>query len=160
MNITIIADASFCPETKIGGYAFWIACQRGKRGGRGVFKDFCNDNTVAEMRAVANGLHEGLKANLIQEGDKILLQTDCLGAIMAFEKTRHSLSKQELQIVTYIEKLAFDFSLKLRYKHVKGHSNNLGARFVSNNTCDAQAKSAMRQARNQFKINQIKELLK
>lgn len=32
MRVTILADASHCPTTKAGGYGYWIASERGKKG--------------------------------------------------------------------------------------------------------------------------------
>ena len=51
MFMTIIADASMCPNTMIAGYAFWIGGARGNCLQSGVFKDFVETIQVAEMMA-------------------------------------------------------------------------------------------------------------
>lgn len=68
MRVTIIADASWCPDTYLGGYGFWIASERGKMPGEGVFKRKCNNSCEAEAMALVNALHVGIKNNLVHKG--------------------------------------------------------------------------------------------
>ena len=60
MKIIVLADASHCPQTKAGGYGFWIASARGKRGGGGQLKGKVDTSTLAEMMAIANAIHQGI----------------------------------------------------------------------------------------------------
>jgi ribonuclease HI len=85
MRVTIIADASFCPNTNVAGYGYWIATERGKQGGGGEMKGRVEGNIAAEMQAVANALHIALRLTLVQQKDEVLIQTDCMAAIDAFE---------------------------------------------------------------------------
>lgn len=158
MNVTIIADASHCPETKVAGYGFWIASGRGKFGGGGAMRSKVDNSTIAEMQAVVNSLWIALDKGFAQEGDEILIQTDCLAAIQAFGSQRY-LSADEQKVTRALRGLADNFKLKLKLKHVKGHTTRAEARFVTNNCCDKRAKAAMRKARTQHNINQCKEIL-
>ena len=158
MRVTILADASHCPSTKAGGYGYWIASERGKRGGAGPFKDRVSNSTVAEMMAIANSLYEAVSHCLVLEKDVILFQTDCEAAIFAFTGKR-GISQEEAKVVNYVKKVIRGMSLTVSYKHVKGHSSNKQARFAANNACDRAARKAMRKAWNLVRIEDAKRLL-
>lgn len=151
MWVTIIADASFCPETKRAGYGYWIASQRGKIGGEGAMSGSVENNIAAEMIALLNGLRAAVSKELILAGDCVLLQTDCQPAIDAFLDKRQTISNQELQLVNGYTKFVKRLELKVRFKHVKGHSENTEAKFIVNNICDRNAKRNMRKARDAFR---------
>ena len=100
MNVTILADASHCPDTKAGGYGFWIASARGKKGGSGVLNGAIASSTLAEMMAIANAIHQGIKFGLVQGHDTLLVQTDCESAIFAFTKKRKG-SEEEKKVMQF-----------------------------------------------------------
>lgn len=160
MRVTIIADASHCPDTGAAGYGYWIACARGKLGGDGPIMTTSATSTVAEMRALANALHRAVVERLVQVGDAVLLQTDCEAAIKAFDGTRGRLIKEEHEAKEYLNSLKVRFNLSFEFRHVKGHSKIKEARYAANNTCDKRARQAMRKARGQMQINRIKEIVK
>lgn len=150
MRATIIADASWCPDTKAAGYAFWIASDRGKQGGSGAFKERVVTSCVAEMMALVNGLHTACKQGLVQNADSVLMQTDCLGAIQAFQGQRGYMSPVEQSVVKYYEELLTASSVHVSFRHVKGHTTRKEPRYYINSKCDEFAKKAMRKARAQF----------
>ena len=158
MHVTILADASHCPDTRAGGYGYWIASERGKKGGSGSFKGRVVNSTVAEMMAIANSLYEAVRHNLVLENDCILFQTDCEAAIFAFTGKR-SVTQEEGKVVSYVRKVVRGMKLTVSYKHVKGHTSNKQARFAANNACDRAARKAMRKARNLVRIEDAKRLL-
>lgn len=158
MHVTILADASHCPDTKAGGYGYWIASQRGKKGGSGQFKDRVATSTLAEIMALANSLYEAVRHSLVIEKDVVLFQTDCEAAIFGFTKKR-KVSTDEFTTVNYVDKLAKHLNLTIQFKHVKGHSSDKAARFAANNACDRAARKAMRKARDKVRINDAKRLL-
>lgn len=123
-------------------------------------KDFVLNNIVAEMQAVANSLHTALKSGLVQAGDEVLLQTDCVPAIDAFESKRVRLVAAEHEVVTVLHQLQERFQLAITFRHVKGHSRLRGARYTTNKLCDRRAKDAMRKARHRVRINELKGILK
>lgn len=117
------------------------------------------NNVTAEMMAIANALHEGVRLGLIRTADAVLLQTDCMPAIDAFTGTRRKLIDQEHAAVSHLRNLQERFTLELEFRHVKGHSGRSEARYVTNKMCDRRAKEAMRKARGQLQLNKLKELL-
>lgn len=158
MRVTILADASHCPDTKAGGYGYWIASERGKKGGSGVLNGAIQSSTLAEMMAIANAIYHGVTNGLVQGHDILLIQTDCESAIFAFTSKRKG-SVEEKRVIEYVQKVTRFLSLTVEYKHVKGHTNRSEARFAANNACDRAARKAMRKARNLVRIEDAKRLL-
>ncbi len=156
MRVTIIADASFCPDTNAAGYGYWIASERGKQGGGGELKGRVAGNIAAEMYAVVNALYIALnRLQLVQTGDEVLIQTDCMAAIDAFEGRRRQVPNQEWEAVKQMRRLCSEFGLRIVFRHVKGHTKNKEARYVTNKLCDRRAKEAMRRARARFQLENL-----
>lgn len=86
MNVTIFADASWCPEYKVGGYGFWIASARGKAGGGGALKEPVDTATIAEMMALCNALAIGVRKRLVMPADIVLMQTESVSVCAVTEK--------------------------------------------------------------------------
>lgn len=105
------------------------------------------NSTAAEMQAVCNALFIALRRGLVQPGDRLLIQTDCVAAIQAFEGQRRVSVPHEREAVRYFHSLRLEQSLGVSFKHVKGHSGRQEARFVTNHLCDKRARQGMRQAR-------------
>lgn len=146
MKITILADASHCPETKRGGYGYWIASARGKKGGSGPFKDIVQNSTMAEIMAIVNAIYSGIKLQLIEKKDELLIQSDCESAIFALLRKR-TINSNERHIVDYMTKLVRKFELEVTYLHVRAHTRNTGNRSLAQAHCDRLARKEMRKAR-------------
>lgn len=147
MRVTIIADASHCSESGAAGYGYWIAAERGKHGGGGFVRTRVSGSIAAEMIALVNAIAIALKRELVQKGDHVLLQTDCQGAIDAFTGVRTRIPKGEREAREIFFELKRGGGFTHSFRHVKGHSNNPEARYVTNNLCDKRAKQGMRLAR-------------
>lgn len=156
-NATIIADASFCPETHGAGYAYWIATQRGKKGGQGAFSGPVESCTTAEAMALVNALYDAMKSGLVERGDSILLQTDCIGAIDVLSARLSSGHLGMQQAFCKFTWLVAKGGFAVKFKHVKGHTQNEAARYVVNRICDKNAKKHMQNARNSIRAKALKE---
>lgn len=153
MLVTILTDASWCPDTGAAGYGYWIASNRGSRPGGNSMRPAENP-CHAEMMAVANGLAVALKAELVCDGDDVLVQSDSTDAIAGLKGERlryETFTPAMAEVREYVVKLIADHNLNVTYRHVKGHSNRREARFRANNHCDERAKSHMRRARRQLR---------
>lgn len=159
MLVTIIADASFCPETNVGGYGYWVASHRGKEGGGQPLKGEVVDNVVAEMMALCNALYHAIQSKLVEAGDEVLFQSDCTPAIDALTGKRQSFKEQELKVVEQFQRAKTQLNLVFRFKHVRGHTRIDDARHATNRACDRRARKAMRQARGLKQVDKLKELL-
>lgn len=130
---TVITDASWCPETKVGGWACWIAADGvSSQGFSGPIPDRVVDSS-GQAELFAAGV--GVKIALENFGaSQILLQSDCL-------QVEHVL-RDPAKRSQY-----FPQGVRLHFRHVKGHTKHEGARFWVNRWCDKHAKGHMREAR-------------
>jgi ribonuclease HI len=141
-SITIIADASFCSETKAAGYGAWIAGSLGRRAFEGPL-NAPRDNNVAETMAIVNALWHGFKTGLIKAKSDILIQSDSETAIAILKGDKVASNQQYRDAVAYVHRLVSCFSLTLRYKHVPGHTKGADSRTRAQNHCDIAAKRQM-----------------
>lgn len=151
MRVTVIADASHCPDTGAAGYGYWAVSERGRQGGGGPIKNPLGNSTAAEMAALVNGLYFALASGIAERGDHVLLQTDCTGAIAALESKRKELSIDERAAKAQFFELKKTHGVTVSFRHVKGHTSRTEARYVTNNLCDQRAKTGMRLARKRIK---------
>lgn len=142
MLVTIMTDASWCPDTHAGGYGFWIACERGKLPGGGPFRVAVRSAGHAEMMAICNAIYDARKQGLVHVGDTLLVQTDCRQAMDVLEQRVHVGFKD---IIDYFNSIRH--GLTVHFRHVKGHTSNSDSRSVANKMCDKRAKEGMRIAR-------------
>lgn len=164
MNVTILSDASYCPEYKVAGYGFWIACGRGKLGGGGQITEEVEDTNAAEMMAICNSICYGVDRRLIEPGDRLLVQTDSLAAIDRLQGKRVvTLTPQQERIIAYYQKVVRGLDLTVVFRHIKGHTGLPEARYVANRMCDKRARDHMRAARSakiaEPYLQQIREML-
>ena len=108
--------------------------------------DIENNNT-AEMMAICNTIWEGINKGIIQRGDTLLIQSDCLSAMEKIKGVQRTNTVQEDAVLEYFEKTVRRNELSVRFRHVRGHTGKVEARFVANRMCDKRAKAAMRTAR-------------
>lgn len=158
MLITVMSDASFCPTTKAAGYGYWIACDRGKIAGSGAFRVDVPSSGVAELLAAVNAIDRACKEGLVEKGDMILVQSDCLSAVKAFSfgRNRNSFCDLAWQGMLHVFNLRREIGFKLKGKHVKGHSANISSRFASNNLCDQKAYEAMQKDKDSKKHGKVR----
>lgn len=164
MDVTVLSDASFCPNYHVAGYGYWIASSRGKLGGGGAVIEEVLDTNAAEMMAVCNAIWHAIGAGLICEGDNLLIQTDSTAAIDRFKGTRVvTITEQQSRVIKYFEKIVSRLKLTVRFRHVKAHTAINDSRSLANRSFDKRAKAAMREARKAKiaapYINQIEEML-
>lgn len=106
---------------------------------------------AAEMAALVNGLFFACMSGIAREGDHVLLQSDCTGAIAALESKRKELSADERNARKRFFEIKKEYGVTVSFRHVKGHTNRTEARYVTNNLCDQRAKNGMRLARKRLK---------
>ncbi len=147
-SATLMVDASWCPETHVAGYGFWIASNRGKLPGSGTIKGRVESSNLAEMQAICIVLYIAKKMEYVLPWENVLIQTDCLAAIYAFERTRKVSGSEADALRKYLE-LSLEQHVELR--HVKGHTGSYNPRFLANRMCDIRARKAMRDLRDSLK---------
>lgn len=153
MNVTILADASWCPDTKAAGYGFWVASARGKTPGGGSMRETVSGSLPAEMMAVCNALHAAIDLQLVKSGDVVLMQIDCVAAIKRFTAGYSPAVKDEKRAYKFFKELTKTHRIAVLFKHVKAHTSGHDARHKSNNHCDTRAKDGMRAMRQRIREN-------
>lgn len=146
MLVTLMTDASLCLKTGAAGFGYWCASDRGKRAGGNIIKGVVKDSYEAEFKGVANSLQASINAGLISKGDEVLIQVDNEGVLFCIGgkcKPRADIAV----VLNHILNTAKIYELKLRCRHVKGHTKLTDNRSLANDHCDSRAKYAMRQAR-------------
>ena len=151
--VTIISDASHCPDTLAGGYGCWIASNRGSMEFGGPLND-AMDSTEIEAKAACNALHYAITNGLVKRRDIILIQVDALAALEMFNGRRKP-RLRELEILEWINNIAARNDLTLRYRHVKGHTNNRDARSRAQQKCDDLARHYMQQERGKRRSSEL-----
>lgn len=161
VRATIIADASWCPDTKVAGYAFYISSDLGRHGGQGIFKDPVKGSNEAEAMALVNAVYTAAKMNLVGPGCKVLLQSDSTAALGALSGTRKFIFGDEKRAQRLLRRVGDKLGLFYEYKHVPGHTDPSyrQGRYVTNRICDERAKKQMRRARQIHNLNTIKQEL-
>lgn len=139
--VTIITDASHCPNTKAGGYGVWIAGDKGKQAFGGPLSG-TSDSSEIESKAMCNGLYHGIKEGLINRGDVVLMQTDCDAALRLLQCKRAP-RDSEFDILDWITDTTMKNDITLRFRHVKGHTNKTDSRSKAQDHCDKLAKQYM-----------------
>ena len=136
MLCTIVTDASFCPETNVGGWAAWVVCNDVREKQYGAFKDLCKSATEAEIKAAINGAFIAKRS--FSQITRYHFVTDCEAVIRYIEKRNN----QWWQIIEDIVGQS-----EVTVKHVRAHKNTGSARSWVNGWCDKKARREMRKAR-------------
>jgi ribonuclease HI len=135
---TVITDASYSDRDNKAGWAAWINIDGMSYPIKkyGSFSSEVNTSTDAEIKAALNGMWIARKYG----ADAILLQTDCMAVIhlvTGFTKKPKLVSDWNCKI-----EAAGLLGVKIRAKHVKGHTNTKNARSHVNRWCDTYANKA------------------
>lgn len=148
MRVTIISDASHCPVLNVGSYGFWAVSQRGSHGGGGVLKGKLTDSLECEAKAIVNAMHCALYLGIAENGDEVLVQTDCLNAIQYLDRQLKKLRRKDvIQVVKSFEALKAEHSLKVEFRHVKGHSRVMDQRSKAQRMSDRRSRANLEKAR-------------
>lgn len=146
--VTIISDASHCPETKIGGFGFWAVSNRGRHAGSGSFKKKFRGSTPAEAAAIVNAVFISLRLGIAAKGDRVLIQTDSLHSINHFTGVAKKCKDPDVKAAkAELEKLTAEHELTLEFRHVRGHTRVDDQRSKAQRHTDLRAKAAMKKAR-------------
>lgn len=143
--ITINTDASFCPNTNAGGYAFYIVCDLFRIQHSGKFKDLPKSAEDAEMKCIGNALQALYSIKELPQCKYLILNSDCKTAMTKIDRYSNSVPKTIRRIRT---KLVIRLGrCKFEFRHVKAHNGTPDSRSWVNDWCDKNAKTQMREQR-------------
>jgi len=159
MIITINTDASFSNKFKVGTFAFWIACDKGKYFRSGALRGSVFSSIHAEMKCIINALNFVFENDDFKSVKKIIVNTDCLFAIHKFkepnkiwsENKKITIIRESQAIKIRFKKIYNDYfsarpnvrKVFLEFRHVKAHKHTDNARHFVNDMCDKEAKVQM-----------------
>lgn len=176
MLVTLFSDASLCPDTRCGGWAAWVKCDRGTCRGEGPFRFQTIDTSIAEAMAVINGLYIAIRDEIIRTDDIVLVQTDS-NSVMGIlrgetrrrvteqirmrRRTTYRALRKDVQerneLIDMISgmflKFMEDHKIKVVWRHVKGHKGLEDRRSAVNTDCDARARQGMLSARRAHRVH-------
>jgi ribonuclease HI len=147
MRSTVITDASFdrVGSRGYGGWAAWVRLDHLPKPIKksGAFTKYPVHNSLqAEVLACVNGIAVALHYG----ASDILLQTDCVAVVSVINKKAKPTAKA-LPLVNHALGMINLTGVRLKARHVKGHTKNPDARSYVNRWCDAEAKKHMRRLR-------------
>lgn len=151
-NVTVFTDASFCPETKCAGGAFWA---------RGEIERMSSAFPIAgavqaheaEIAAACMAIilmdKDPAMGRLLKLGQqtRVVLVIDCLAIRDAFEGRIRPSTPIVDQYIAQVEALRQQHGFFLKINHVKAHKGTKTPRQWVNNWCDKEAKRQMREQR-------------
>jgi hypothetical protein len=160
MLATVFADASHCPELKIGTYGLWAKCEKYRIREVGRLRKRYEDAALAEAAAITNIIHLAYVRFEMGPGDKIIAQTDCDAAIRILSRTGtrwirnwgEGGSPGEFKsMYLKIQRIRAQ-GIKIEFRHVKGHvpKEERIARNEVNNWCHVQALAELRKWRREL----------
>lgn len=148
--ITVNTDASFSPQHKVGGYAFYIVCDLFKIQKGGMFKKQPKTAMEAEMMCMANALYTLLSQKELPTTKWIIINSDCLFSFERIKrKSQDAIGKQVAEMLRNVRlKTSYRDVImpKFEFRHVKAHNGTPDARSFVNDWCDKEAKKWMRKA--------------
>ena len=133
---TIVTDASWCPRTKVGGWAVWIVCENIRHKAYAAFVDKCKTSGEAEIKAAINGIY--LAHKKFEDVDRYHFVIDCREAIWHIKNKKSDWRIQMQKIVG---------NTSITAKHVKAHGSTSTKRTWVNNWCDKHSKQEMKKIR-------------
>lgn len=141
---TVIADASHCGHSHVGGWAAWVRVDnfRIPIKGYGTIKGTPPTPTVAEMYAALNGVWLATQYGATD----ILLRTDCLAVVNLVHGTIKS-KKLLHEWRTATKGATWLAGITLDARHVPGHVKVTSAATFVQDWCDTKSRYAMKQAR-------------
>lgn len=152
--ITVNTDASFHPQHKIGGYAFYIVCDLFKIQKGGMFKNNPKTPMEAEMMCMANALFTLLSQKELPSTKWIVINSDCLFSFSRIgRKSQDDIGKKVAEMLRKVRIQTSYNNLimpKFEFRHVKAHNGTNDARSFVNDWCDKEAKKWMRKAVNEL----------
>lgn len=151
-RVTITTDASYCPETGVGAFAFWISSDAGPVLKSGILKAPLNGSISAEAAAIANAVC--FLSRTAKRLRRVIINTDCL-SVKNFLMEEATIKKQNETVkraVKYVHSKCIELGWTLDVRHVKAHSGVATSRKYVNSWCDGEAKRVLREYRKSKKI--------
>ena len=145
MWVTLYSDASF--RTK-GGWGIWLRSEKGRIVKSGECPDSVSDSAAAEMFAALMGIEVCLQN--WDETKGIQVNADCLMVVNGLYPWSKPIQRKSIRVIQdKIKALLKEKNVRVRCKHVKGHSGTGNTRSWLNDQVDKLAGQHSKDSRNQ-----------
>lgn len=144
--VTLITDASWCPQTKIGGWAAWWKSGNLAGQDEAPFKTPMVSSTASEMAAAVKGLSRVVG---LYEKPRIVLQMDNTQAIR-WHMGRATAPDELREIQALFHRLRQEHDALITFRHIKAHSGTGTPRTWVHDLVDRRARQMMREARTRY----------
>lgn len=141
MLVTLFVDASFFHATKSGAWALYAISEKDRLTYAGRFRQPIKDSSHAELAAIANALHTILPHPLSAGATRILIQTDCKGAI---EWIANGSCKHHPEVLQHILDTLDKYGVAHELRHIKAHVGTAEPRTYCHDWCDREARRIAR----------------
>ncbi len=147
--ITLFTDAGFCPDRRIGVWAAWAKCDGRTMRVSGVLRGPVPNSTIAELRALVNGVHCVLGQIGPVPGAKIIAQSDSQIAITVFQGTGYTRASKRVLVDAERERMRAMTAgrVVIEYRHVSAHKGTATPRNAVNTWCDLECRRHLKAAR-------------
>lgn len=133
--ITLYADAGF--KDGEGTYGVWARADNGRQTWSGACPPEIDDNTLAEVYAICQGMHKALKRWPSTKG--FYVRTDSQAAINILQKGGNGKKEVTGRLYAAYRKMVDDGGLDVRFRWVKGHQGTHTTKGWINNKVDQMA---------------------
>lgn len=149
MIVTINTDASYHSIHRVGAFAFWIVCNRGRVLNCGALKNEIKGAktgaTEAEVQSIINAIYT-LKKQQWDNITKVIINTDSTNAIAILTKNIPEIQKWKLQwggpLRDVYNKIKVNLP-EIEFRHIKAHKTTDTAKSWVNDWCDKKAKEML-----------------
>jgi ribonuclease HI len=141
-RLYLFTDASYCQQTRAGGYAFIAKCDSFEVRFGTHFKNDCNGCFQAEMMSIINCLTYIKKHVTVSKAESIILYTDSEQAILHISNNSSHLGVMASRLIQDVKKEVG--ASKFTLKHISAHTGDKGRNARYNQWCDITAKKYMK----------------
>lgn len=142
--LTLTTDASWDPETGIGGWAFQVVTDGFRHQAADTFKTALESSHRAEVCAVGNAAYLLNQLLKLPPARLCVINMDCKSAILRLGDPREDFERHVGHHLAQLMRKLGGARYELRW--VKAHTASIKARHVVNNQCDRAARAQMKAA--------------
>lgn len=119
MLTTLYCDASFCHQSKVGGWAVWLRSDQGRHVESGPMPDYCTSSNDAELAAIYAGIYRA--ATMWPQAEVVLVRSDSDTALNWMARRHEASSPGSRRLVAKIRDLEKQHRLRLVPRWVQSH---------------------------------------
>lgn len=145
MLTTLYCDASFCPTTRVGGWAVWLRSDKGRLIESGTLPGYIEESFEAELAAIYAGVYRAVTR--WPETEAVFVRSDCETAFIKLDRPDTTWRPGAVRLVEKVLGLRDEHKIRLVKGWVKGHQRGHSTEAYLNRRVDHLARHEMEKAR-------------